>query len=998
MGFVGAGASRRELLKKSCLGVTFAMVAFVLLSEDEVSGTSKDSAPPAVVPNYIGAASSEITTHLLASLGLLEYAGMLERLNMRTVKSVAAQPVHVVPPGVKPFHWKMMVYEAKKIVPRGLNAPHGGLAAGAAADAEDDDPVPKPVVVLKDAPEDTQPLEMPKTRTIGECRVTRSFIPPEKEDDPPLFWSFPGSGNTWIRFLIEQATGYYTGSVYRDLDIIKVMPGELRCDRSVVAVKGHPNWTPFDLVDGAYRDGSRWSKLKENGRDWIPNTEYWYGIAGIKETPTIRGFYKKCADVQIKRALVVIRDPFAALWAEYQRVKAEKIVNGTKDYGHVAKLEKKDFVPGDMRRHLISLMQDWVLQFVGYEGFIERNGCDAVMFQPFEELINPVTRSQALTRIAAHLRKPLVTSPECAFTLADHPAIRREKYTDPTIMTMSDAYNHPDVGDLVCDMYEIAGPELDILGYKPPKMGPRKGKCARPKRANPVLSKHMIYTGGTLNCKSDRVKGMSSPKYHLVPDVYDNKTAPKEIVTEPFLDQPPAATLLPKSSEKTEDGLVDSTYEDPDFERPYLTLACAGRNDNHSGDIMARTQNQITNLAAYAERYQVPIEVIVVEWNPEEDRPPIGNVLKLPNTTSGKFISVRVIQVTKALHEVVVPPPIHLPVQQYVGKNVAVRRARGEFVLAWNADMLLNGAFFERVKRRDFKKGIYYRIDRIDFDKPFPDGFDIGNLEAEKEAAWIEMHAYQVRTAVGTRTLATPSDKATFWHDFHVNNDTTDRFAKRCCEQQCDRQFKSCRWVKWSEWSGDQIRAEVPKLEARGEIQEVEDLLNVPQQFHANAPGDFLMMSRDDWMKLRGYPEAPYQDEIDKYIMAEAFAAGMDQEIMPPPVTSFHQYHSGSWGSAGGLTEDMALRPSLGQRKYIEDGRDMLLKKKPVTLWNDANELGCNNAQWGLGNIALYEMMVQPQKINTTRSSLRVIRQPFDQMEHVVAPGCGWTYKKPEGK
>lgn len=31
--------------------------------------------------------------------------------------------------------------------------------------------------------------------------------------------SFPGSGNTWIRSLIEQATGYYTGSVYMDTQL-----------------------------------------------------------------------------------------------------------------------------------------------------------------------------------------------------------------------------------------------------------------------------------------------------------------------------------------------------------------------------------------------------------------------------------------------------------------------------------------------------------------------------------------------------------------------------------------------------------------------------------------------------------------------------------------------------------------------------------------------------------------------------------------------------------
>eukprot|EP01059_Diplonema_ambulator_P033392 TRINITY_DN6958_c1_g1_i3.p1 TRINITY_DN6958_c1_g1~~TRINITY_DN6958_c1_g1_i3.p1 ORF type:complete len:641 (+),score=197.84 TRINITY_DN6958_c1_g1_i3:454-2376(+) len=638
-----------------------------------------------------------------------------------------------------------------------------------------------------------------------------------------------------------------------------------------------------------------------------------------------------------------------------------------------------------MRGHLISLMQDWVSQFVGYEGFMERHGCGSILFQPFEELVHKDTRDAALQRISAHLRKPLVTTPDCAFTLADHPAIRRDKVKDPAYMTMADAYNDPAVGDLVCDMYEIAGPELAVFGYKPPRMGPSKGNCPPPKRTKPVVTRHTVLTAGTLNCDSDRVNGFSSPGYLLHEDIYENTTMPKAVKTLKFL-----------SEDDLEKGVKEMEVQgSADFERPYLTIASTGRNDNHSGNVVARTQNQLTNLAAYAERYKLFIEVIIVEWNPEPDRKPLANVLFLPNTTSGKYINVRILTVTKELHEIAVTPPIHMPVQQYIGKNIAVRRARGEFVLCWNADMLLNGAFFERVRRRDFKKGLYYRIDRVDFDKPFPDGFDIGNLEAPREAAWIELHSYQIRTAVGTRTLPTAAEKATFWHDFYNLNDTTHKFAERCCQQECERKFKSCRWMRWAGWSGDQIRAEVPKYHQRGQYSEIEDLLNIPQQFHANAPGDFLMMSREDWMKLRGYPEAPYQDEMDKYIMAEAFAAGMDQEIMMPPVASFHQYHSGSWGSAGGLTEDMSKRPSLGQRKYIEDGRDMLIRGKPVTLWNDPNELGCNNAHWGFGNIALHEMQLQPQIINTTRNGLRVVREPFDQIKHAVAPGCGWKYKFP---
>jgi len=32
--------------------------------------------------------------------------------------------------------------------------------------------------------------------------------------------SYPGSGNTWLRHLIQMATGVYTGSAYMDIDLL----------------------------------------------------------------------------------------------------------------------------------------------------------------------------------------------------------------------------------------------------------------------------------------------------------------------------------------------------------------------------------------------------------------------------------------------------------------------------------------------------------------------------------------------------------------------------------------------------------------------------------------------------------------------------------------------------------------------------------------------------------------------------------------------------------
>ncbi|CAG9804579.1 unnamed protein product [Chironomus riparius] len=62
--------------------------------------------------------------------------------------------------------------------------------------------------------------------------------------------SFPGSGNTWLRYLLQQATGIYTGSVYKDYGLLKSgFPAESISNSSVLIVKTHEfgssSWTRF---------------------------------------------------------------------------------------------------------------------------------------------------------------------------------------------------------------------------------------------------------------------------------------------------------------------------------------------------------------------------------------------------------------------------------------------------------------------------------------------------------------------------------------------------------------------------------------------------------------------------------------------------------------------------------------------------------------------------------------------------------------------------------
>lgn len=69
-----------------------------------------------------------------------------------------------------------------------------------------------------------------------------------EEWSPPLLYSFPGSGNTWVRLLIDWSTGVYSGSFYLDKTLIPILPGEIKCDRSVSVIKVHPTLQSFQQL------------------------------------------------------------------------------------------------------------------------------------------------------------------------------------------------------------------------------------------------------------------------------------------------------------------------------------------------------------------------------------------------------------------------------------------------------------------------------------------------------------------------------------------------------------------------------------------------------------------------------------------------------------------------------------------------------------------------------------------------------------------------------
>jgi len=138
---------------------------------------------------------------------------------------------------------------------------------------------------------DEKKLDKPDSRDRTTCKAkygTRSYLEESNSRLPPMLYTFPGSGNTWCRLLIEHATGILTGSVYNDKTLLEALPGEFKCNWQVSAVKVHPHTHTFDdLRTGRFHSDD--GKCK-------------------------RGKVQK-----FERAILLIRNPFDSIWSEFQR-------------------------------------------------------------------------------------------------------------------------------------------------------------------------------------------------------------------------------------------------------------------------------------------------------------------------------------------------------------------------------------------------------------------------------------------------------------------------------------------------------------------------------------------------------------------------------------------------------------------------------------------------------------------------------------------------------
>ena len=147
--------------------------------------------------------------------------------------------------------------------------------------------------------------------------------------------------------------------------------------------------------------------------------------------------------------------------------------------------------------------------------------------------------------------------------------------------------------------------------------------------------------------------------------------------------------------------------------QPYISIIMTSRNDDYQKGGFDRMQMTIDNLILQAKKYNLSAELIIVDWNPPQDKPLLKDVLIVNNVSP---LEIRFVVVPLEIHKTY-NSSARINIINPAAFNVGIRRARGKFVMATNADIMLSNELMEYIALKKLEEDCFYRAFRYDVDR-----------------------------------------------------------------------------------------------------------------------------------------------------------------------------------------------------------------------------------------------------------------------------------------
>jgi hypothetical protein len=173
------------------------------------------------------------------------------------------------------------------------------------------------------------------------------------------------------------------------------------------------------------------------------------------------------------------------------------------------------------------------------------------------------------------------------------------------------------------------------------------------------------------------------------------------------------------------------------------------------------------------------------------------------------------------------------PVLEFHAKNVGIRRARGDFVLVTNPDILFSTALIDEIAQRKLRVDTVYRTDRYDFVTS-----GIADVAAEDLTEFALTNTFVMHGMVGAASVSMPIEPG------------------------------------GRAWNGLPVSAPEPDV------------------WHTNGCGDFMLAAREAFYTVRGlYETVEHRWHIDSISLFRFAVAKMRQQVWTAPRCVFHQHH-----------------------------------------------------------------------------------------------------------
>ncbi len=337
-----------------------------------------------------------------------------------------------------------------------------------------------------------------------------------------------------------------------------------------------------------------------------------------------------------------------------------------------------------------------------------------------------------------------------------------------------------------------------------------------------------------------------------------------------------------------------------------LTVVATARNDNHGGNLRHRMLLFVNGLLRQCQRHQLKAELILVEWNPPADNPPLAEVLSWPVDDSPCL--VRIIQVPSEIHQRFKHSD-HLPLFQMIAKNVGIRRACGQYVLATNIDILFSDDLMKFLASGRLQRGYMYRLDR--YDVPADISLE-SSIEAQLE--YCRKNVIRLNALEGTHNF-----QSGHYHPVYPQ-------------------------LTWRTWLSEKLQD-----------WRLRPIIN-KSRLHTNACGDFTLMAREHWFDVRGYPEFEmYSLHLDSILCHAAYHSGVQEYILGDPVRIYHIEHATGSGWTPEGARKLAKRlnktgiPQLDHNQFTAWTIQMRRERKHLVF---------NEENWGLVDEHLSETII----------------------------------------